>query len=67
MAPYLVISSPYPTHMTRSTPENRQKLPVSANVASFIASRGNQGSRKLELPEISSERKLRQELPMEWQ
>jgi hypothetical protein len=62
-----VISSPAPTHRTRSTPENRQKLPVSPDTASFIASRGNQGSRKLELPEISSERKLRQELPMEWQ
>jgi hypothetical protein len=62
-----VISRPNPTQITQAPPENRQKLPVSANVASFIASRGNQGSRKLELPEISSERKLRQELPMEWQ
>jgi hypothetical protein len=45
----------------------RQKLPLRPERHVFIGRTCLQGSQKLQLPEIPSEHKLRQELPMDWQ
>ena len=67
MTSHFVISTRLSLQHQYQIRKNRQKLPVPADPPVFIAHPRPQGSQKLQLPEIPSEHKLRQELPMDWQ
>ncbi|MEY3226460.1 MAG: hypothetical protein ACK6D0_01135 [Planctomyces sp.] len=67
MTSHFVISTRLSLQHQYQIRKNRQKLPMPSKGTVFIAHTCPQGSQKLQLPEIPSEHKLRQELPMDWQ